>query len=42
MLIGPQKTCVSGPPTDPKLFMALSVENYLNTLFFPSNVVFDV
>ena len=28
---------------DPELFfMALSVENYLNTLFLPSNVVFDV
>ena len=23
-------------------FMALLVENYLNTLFLPSNVIFDV
>ena len=28
--------------SDPKLFMALLVENYLNTLFLPSNVVLDV
>ena len=27
---------------DPKLFMALLVENYLDTLVSPSNVVFDV
>ena len=40
--------CVYGPPTDPnfwpdpKLFMALLVENYLNALFLPFNVVFGV
>ena len=40
--------CVYGPPTDPnfwpdpKFFMALLVEYYLNALFLPSNVVFDV
>ena len=33
-------TLIFGP--DPKLFMALLVENYLNALFLPSNVVFDV
>ena len=27
---------------DPKHFMALLVENCLDTLFLPSNVVFDV
>ena len=39
--------CVYGPPTVPNFlaptlnfFMALLVENYLNTLFLPSNVVF--
>ena len=35
------------PPTlifgnDPKLFMTLLVENCLNTIFLPSNVVYDV
>ena len=47
--LGKKKICVFtvlrpslifGP--DPKLFIALSVENYLNTLFLPSNVVFHV
>ena len=40
--------CVYGPPTDPnfwpdpKFFISLLIENYLNTLFLPTNVVFDV
>ena len=41
--------CVYGPPTDPNfwpgpklLVKALLEENYLNTLFLPSNVVFGV
>ena len=33
-------TLTFGP--DPKLFMALLVENHLNILILPSNVVFDV
>ena len=41
--------CVYGPLTVPNFwprplnfFIALLVENYLNTLFLPSNVVFHV
>ena len=48
-LLGQKKICVYGPPTDPNflaptlnIFMALSVQNQLNTLFLLSNVVFDV
>ena len=41
--------CVYGPPTYPNFlaptlnfFMSLLIENYLNTLFLPTNLVFDV
>ena len=40
--------CVYGPPTDPNFwpdpnhFCGIFVENYLNALFLPSNVVYDV
>ena len=36
---GPRLTEIFGPDT---FFMALLGESYLNTLFLPSNVVFDV
>ena len=35
-----QPTLILAPTLN--FFMALFVENYLNTLFLPSNVVFDV
>ena len=45
-LLKPKKMCVYGTPTNPtflptlNFYMALLVENYLNTLFLPSNIVF--
>ena len=37
-----KKMCVFGPLIDPIFLMTLLAENYQNTLFLLSNVVFDV